>query len=210
MFTTQNIADTYDQIGLNFSATREKLSPEIISLLPKLKNDARVLDLGCGNGVLLTALPDGINYTGLDISQTLIQEAKRKHPNQEFVLADLLDNSAWDKLGRYDLIVALAVFHHLPAPDDHFKLLQSIKQHLNPNGTVLISNWRLLQAKFDHFRTDPKHLAIPFHNGINRNFYAFTDSELHEKIRDLGFTQTKSITAKDNLYLVTKLGLDNK
>lgn len=205
MFTTKNIADAYDQIGLNFSSTRRKLTPEVVNLIPKLEKNAKVLDLGCGNGVLLTALPDDVIYTGIDISQTLIDIAKNTHPNSNFIKADLLDANTWKDLGKFDLIVALAVFHHLPNPDDHDFLLKQMKKHLNPNGAILISNWRLLQPKFDEFRTDEKHLTIPFHQGTTRDFYAFTDSEIQNRVRELGFNQTKSFISKDNLYITAKI-----
>lgn len=201
MFTSQQIADTYDQIGLNFSATRGKLSSEVISLLPKLEKNATVLDLGCGNGVLLSGLPKDINYTGIDISSSLVNIAKKLYPDNNFVLADLLDQSIWNKLDQYDFIVALAVFHHLPSSEDHTKLLQNIKQHLKPGGIILISTWRLNQPKFNKYRVDAKLFSLPFHSGPKRDFYAFSDNELHELVRDASFNQTKSFTAKDNLYL---------
>ena len=185
MFDSQKIASTYDQIGLNFSATRQKLSPEVISLLPKLESNASVLDLGCGNGVLLTALPNTITYTGLDFSAVLIKEATLTtgfDPVAKFILADILDQSVWNSLPQFDFIAALAVFHHLPTPDDHIKLLRKIKQHLKIDGTCLISIWRLDTPKFDKFRINEKHLSIPFHSGPSRDFYSFTDDEL-EKLK---------------------------
>lgn len=227
MFDTKKVADTYDQIGLNFSATRGKLSPEVISLLPRLPKDAKVLDLGCGNGVLLASLPDKVDYTGIDFSGTLINEAKRLHPEQKFILADIADPQLWNGLGplpagpegtrglfrsrqEFDFIAALAVLHHLPESKNHEFVLSQIKNHLKSGGTILLSNWRLREPKFDRFRTDPRHLSIPFHHGPNRDFYAFTDEELAKIVKNLGFSQTKLTISKDNLYLTAKLGLDNK
>ena len=212
MFDSQKIASTYDQIGLNFSATRRKLSPEVISLLPVLPKKASVLDLGCGNGVLLTALPKTVAYTGVDFSAVLIKEATLTtgfDPVAKFILADILEQSVWDGLGEFDLITALAVFHHLPTSDDHIKLLRNIKQHLKSfdsaqdrsNGTALISIWRLDQPKFDHFRTNSKHLSIPFHSGPSRDFYSFTDDELTKLAQQAGFSDIKSTIIGDNLYL---------
>jgi len=204
MFDSQKIASTYDQIGLNFSATRQKLSPEVISLLPKLESNASVLDLGCGNGVLLTALPNTITYTGLDFSAVLIKEATLTtgfDPVAKFILADILDQSVWDSLSSFDFIAALAVFHHLPSPDDHIKLLRNIKQHLNSTGTCLISTWRLDQSKFNRFRTDSKHLSIPFHSGPSRDFYSFTADELTKLAQQADFSDIKSTVIGDNLYL---------
>ena len=214
MFTSQKIAAVYDQIGLYFSATRPKLSASAVSLLPKLPVHARILDLGCGNGVLLTALPKNADYTGLDISQTLTDEARRLHPKHKFILADVLDPKTWPGLGKYDFVAALAVFHHLPTPDDHIKLLRNIKQHLKPSRSVLVSVWRLDQPKFDKYRTNEKHLSIPFHparsaygtavaggGGPSRNFYTFTDEELTELAKQAGFSNIKTEVIKDNLYL---------
>ena len=221
MFGTKNIADTYDQIGLYFSATRPRLSKKVISLLPNLTPKARVLDLGCGNGVLLTALDrrslgegGSVDYTGLDISQTLVTEAKKLHPQNTFRLGDITDPTIWHGLGKYDFIAALAVFHHLPTPDDHIKLLRNIKQHLKPSRSVLVSVWRLDQPKFDKYRTNEKHLSIPFHparsaygtavaggGGPSRNFYTFTDEELTELAKQAGFSNIKTEVIKDNLYL---------
>ncbi len=204
MFNTQSVASTYDQIGLNFSATRQKLSPEVISLLPVLPQNASVLDLGCGNGVLLTALPKTVTYTGVDFSSVLLKEATGSDPEVRFILADILDQSVWNSLLRFDFIAALAVFHHLPTPDDHIKLLQNIKQHLKITGTCLISIWRLDQSKFDRFRTDSNHLSIPFHSGPPRDFYSFTADELGALAKQAGFPNIKTKIIKNNLYLTLK------
>ena len=202
--TFSRVRQTYDEIGPSFSATRQKLSPEVISLLPNLESNASVLDLGCGNGVLLTALPNTITYTGLDFSAVLIKEATLTtgfDPVAKFILADILDQSVWDSLPQFDFIAALAVFHHLPTPDDRIKLLRNIKQHLNSTGTCLISTWRLDQSKFDRFRTDSKHLSIPFHSGPSRDFYSFTAGELTKLAQQADFSDIKSTLIKDNLYL---------
>src|SRR3989344_3585202 len=199
--TFSRVRQTYDEIGPSFSATRQKLSPEVISLLPKLESNASVLDLGCGNGVLLTALPKTVAYTGVDFSAVLIKEASVTtgfDPVAKFILADILDQSIWDSLSSFDFIDALAVFHHLPTPDDHIKLLRNIKQHLNSTGTCLISTWRLDQSKFDRFRTDSKHLSIPFHSGPSRDFYSFTADELTKLAQQADFSDIKSTVIKDN------------
>lgn len=201
MFTPKKVADTYDQIALNFSATRPRLSAEAISLLPCVTPGAKILDLGCGNGVLLTTLPDNIDYLGLDFSPIMIKEATGSHPAERFELADITNGSTWEKLAKYDFIAALAVFHHLPTPADHIKLLQNIKQHLKPDGTALISVWDLNQPKFAKFAISPHHYSIPFHQGVSRDFYVFTDNELAKLIEQVGFSNIKTKVVKDNLYL---------
>lgn len=51
---------------------------------------ANLLDLGCGQGILSRAIPKEVNYTGIDLSPSLIQEAKKlnKEKNRTFILGD--------------------------------------------------------------------------------------------------------------------------
>lgn len=204
MFDTKKIADTYDQIGLYFSATRPKLSAGVISLIPKLEPKASVLDLGCGNGVLLTALPNDVDYLGLDFSQTLLTKARELHPRTNFRLADITYEAVWNNLPRFDFIAALAVFHHLPDTTSHEKLLTQIKNHLKPNGTVLISIWDLNNPKFDRYRSD-RHLAIPFHGGPSRPFYAFEPNEIPHLANRVGLSIASRSTDKQNHYYLLQI-----
>lgn len=212
MFTSKQIANTYDQIGLDFSATRPHLSAQDISFLPHFKPNTSVLDLGCGNGVLLTSLPDSINYLGIDISPVLISEAQKLHPHQRFLVADITDTKTWQDLPQFDQIVALSVFHHLSSPIEQTKLLQNIKQHIKPadsagkpQGSISLSVWDLSSPRFDSFRTSQKHLSIPFHSGICRDFYAFTIQELISLMDQASFSNIKTTTTKNNLYLSASL-----
>ncbi|MBW7876295.1 MAG: class I SAM-dependent methyltransferase [Candidatus Cloacimonetes bacterium] len=49
-----------------------------------------VLDLGCGQGILARSIPKASNYTGIDLSPSLIQQAKRNTVGKfrEFLVAD--------------------------------------------------------------------------------------------------------------------------
>ncbi len=62
----------------------------------------RLLDLGCGLGDLLshlTAHRIAADYTGVDISAKMIDEARRRQPGGRFICADLFDDPA--NLPRY-------------------------------------------------------------------------------------------------------------
>lgn len=67
--------------------------PGLINLLNFEKNPEtiRLLDLGCGNGVLAKTLPPQAYYTGIDISPSFIQEAKQRFSskNFEFLVSDI-------------------------------------------------------------------------------------------------------------------------
>lgn len=56
------------------------------------KVDRKVIDLGCGSGILASILSEnGMTVTGIDISADLLDIAKRKAPEAGFVHASLFD-----------------------------------------------------------------------------------------------------------------------
>lgn len=65
-------------------------------ILPNLKSlvdpkgGESVLDVGCGQGVYARTLPHNVEYTGVDVSKDLIQEAKKltKNVKQVYYVAD--------------------------------------------------------------------------------------------------------------------------
>jgi SAM-dependent methyltransferase len=66
---------------------------------------ARVLDLGCGTGSLLSALKPS-RGVGVDFSSAMIAKARAAHPNLEFVLGDIENPRALDSIdGEFDFIV---------------------------------------------------------------------------------------------------------
>ena len=66
---------------------------------------ARVLDLGCGTGSLLSALKPS-RGVGVDFSPAMIAKAKAAYPNLEFVLGDIEDPRALASIeGEFDFIV---------------------------------------------------------------------------------------------------------
>ena len=77
--------ETYELIGSEFSDTRESVWPEMERLVKKyIQRGDKVLDVGCGNGRLLKVL-EGVEYLGVDGSEVLIKEAKKKGLGGELI-----------------------------------------------------------------------------------------------------------------------------
>lgn len=53
-----------------------------------LSDCARVLEIGCGNGRALHAVPQQAQYTGIDIGFPYILDARREYPDHNWVCAD--------------------------------------------------------------------------------------------------------------------------
>lgn len=72
----------------------------------------RVLDLGCGTGELLTYLPEGVAYVGVDLDASYIQRAQEKFGNRgEFICADV--TTYQPSPSSFDAAIGYGILHHL-------------------------------------------------------------------------------------------------
>jgi SAM-dependent methyltransferase len=142
----------YQTFAEDFSATRTRLQPGVRQVVESLPVQARLLDLGCGNGNLARALHrrgfEGV-YVGLDFSAALLAEIQQAVAGQfTFVQADLAEPGWDDQLppGPYDAVLAFAVLHHLPGADLRREILRRVRAHLAPGGQFYHSNWQFLNS----------------------------------------------------------------
>jgi len=181
------VVKVYDAIGSDFSRTRQKTYgngkstnwPVTDRYLAKLKTGQSVLDIGCGNGKLITGLPSGVTYLGTDFSETLIKEARKLHPEHEFHTGNVAEESHWKGLGKYDEIFAVALLHHIPTVEKQLFVLKQMKEHLNSHGFVYLTVWNLWQEKFLQYQMED-HFEIPFNKHWKRYCVAYDVASLSE------------------------------
>ena len=98
------------------------------------KGDERILDLGCGDGILTSQLADMVPngfVLGIDASQGMIDSAiKSEKPNLKF---QLLDINQIEFEEDFDLIFSNATLHWIK---NHKKLLSNSYDALKANGIV--------------------------------------------------------------------------
>lgn len=111
-----------------------------LQLLSRLAGDTprRVLDAGCGTGVLATLFAElGHTVTGVDLAPLMIERARQKAKDAGVVVQYRLENV--DKLsdldGSYDLVVARHVVWTLPDPAGTVKEWLRV---LRPGGCLAI------------------------------------------------------------------------
>lgn len=121
------------------------LLPHVATGIRALQEGARVLDLGCGNGVLgLTALalrPD-LQVTFSDVSSQAILSARRNMQANtpdaaaEFVHHDGISPDA----GQFDLVLLNPPFHEGGVVGDHIALalFRQVARHLVRGGSMLL------------------------------------------------------------------------
>lgn len=86
--------------------------PMIAELLGESRVAAKVLDLGCGSGLLSRWLVDQRwDVAGVDFSEELIAIAKQENPEIDFSVADVRSTPYSD--GAFDVIVSGLVLHYL-------------------------------------------------------------------------------------------------
>lgn len=122
---------------------------------------SHVLELGCGAGLPMTqALAERRDVTGVDISATQVELARRNVPAATFLHADMT-TVAFDP-GSFDAVAAFYSLTHVPR-DDVPSLLPRIRDWLRPGGTFIASmgveddpgtieeDWLGVDMYFSHF-----------------------------------------------------------
>jgi SAM-dependent methyltransferase len=98
---------------------------------------ARVLDVGCGPGVVLAAaLARGARPTGVDIAPGMLAEARRRVPDVELLEADAVELPV--AAGSFDAAVGNFVLNHLPEPE---RAAGELRRVLAPGGRIALSVW---------------------------------------------------------------------
>ena len=104
-----------------------------------LPSDGRILDVGCGVGMLDYAIalanPE-LDIFGIDVVAESVALAQAYHtlPNVEFACQRLETVE-----GQFDCVFFVDVFHHV-SPNEYANLLESAKRLLAPGGYVFIKD----------------------------------------------------------------------
>lgn len=176
--------EAFNKIAPHFSDTRSFVWADLKPLAAYAKEKDRVLDIGCGNGRLYQLFKDAsVFYAGIDYSEALIQIAKQKFPQTQFVVAEMRKLPFLDH--EFNVIFCIAVFHHLPTPETRVQALREMKRVLKPGGKIILTNWNLLGdwAKKKYGEGDHANFVIPWKDAkrkimAERFYHAFTPDEI--------------------------------
>ena len=187
---------SYNAIASRFSDTRSFSRPFLQKLAKYAESGGQILDIGCGNGILLESLPKNMDYFGIDVSASLIEEAGKKYEEfkEKFSVFNGLKIPFPDK--SFDFVFSIAVLHHIPGEDFRLNHLKEITRVLKPGGKAIIGVWQLWDRMFLRYflgnignkligksKIGFSDFYIPWKDGngkilAERYFHAFTLKEL--------------------------------
>jgi SAM-dependent methyltransferase len=155
----------YAAVADDFDATRNGAWRGWLRLLPALRplgigGTLRALDVGCGNGrfgsflaesLIHANAPRSIRYTGIDNSSALLTKASAALQDRpsfaaQLIAADLVEGGALPLAPdcQYDLVVLLAVLHHIPGADRRRALIERLAGRVARGGLLVWTSWRFM------------------------------------------------------------------
>jgi len=200
----------YDHFATDFSATRDRPWPEFDFFIPQIKAGQRLLDLGCGNGRLRkfisTELVRPGDYFGFDISEKLLQIARKANPKDAFFRGNF-GNSLPFGAQNFDWVISIAAFHHLLTKQEQTKFLSEAHRVLKPGGKIFITTWVLPKKYFwkNFFagRAFSKNWIIPFGKDKHpRTYRDVRDKTLRKLLRQQGFNVIEVQKFEDRNYII--------
>jgi len=164
------------RINISLMLSRIRLKKAISFVKP-----GRVLDAGCGLGMLADLLPDGCIYVGTDMSPEAVRALQdRGHRAYECDLQHLFLPEE-----PFDSIVSLAVIEHLPEPGE---FLTRCHRMLNDDGVLVLTTPTPMGDRVHHL------LQVLGIMGSVDEFHVSTMSpaNLRAVIEDAGYSVTHS------------------
>ncbi len=180
----EDTAERYDDISVEMFAP-EVLDPAV-EFLARLAGSGPVLEFAIGTGrVGIPLAARGISVTGIELSQPMVEQLRRKVPAEELpvVVGDMATTSV---PGRFSLVyVVCNSIGNLRTQDEQVQCFRNAARHLSPGGRFAIELWVPGIRRFP-----PGQSAVPF---------AVTD-------RHVGFDTYDMVTQQGTSHHYRRLG----
>jgi SAM-dependent methyltransferase len=117
-----------------FTYSRRKIEQVLVRHLDALPDGARLLDVGCGTGDLLSRLGKRFECAGCDPSDEMMARARKHNPSVAFTRATAEELPYGD--GSFDVVLCIEVTRYLAVPE---AALREIARVLAPGGLALVT-----------------------------------------------------------------------
>ena len=98
------------------------------------KRPIRALELGTGGGHFLSHLTDIVDATAVDLSESMLENARRLNPGVEHIVGDMRTI----RLGRiFDVVLIHDAIAYMTSEDDLTATFTTARAHLEPGGVFI-------------------------------------------------------------------------
>ncbi|MFA6391684.1 MAG: class I SAM-dependent methyltransferase [Patescibacteria group bacterium] len=186
---SKNLIKVYSKLGIKYLDDIENYCPkEIFDFMDMLPKNSRVLEIGCAGGRdAKIFINHGYTYTGIDLVQKFIIEARRRVPKGHFKKMSILELKFPDRY--FDAIWANAVLLHLDKKDVP-KSINNMYRVLKPKGKIHI---RVKKG------SETANIKEKLSAGQSRLFTFFHKKELERYVKAGGFKIILSKILPDDL-----------
>jgi SAM-dependent methyltransferase len=156
-------------------------------VVEEMEGRQRHLDVGCGPGTLIGLLDDRFISTGIDISRTEIDYARREYESESKQFLAVRAGALPEDCRDYDVATVVEVVEHL-RPGEVDETLRATIERLRPGGKLVVttpnfrSAWPLVQMLVNHFGEL---------NYTSQHINRFTPRLLWQLFQDLGLTDVR-------------------
>ena len=187
-------AEIFDREAPNWDSKDTDSSENIrrVLSLSGIKENMKILDVGCGTGIMEQALSETVGKGGfikaIDISQGMLSVAGSKHTQKNIIFEQANIETLADSKETYDAIICNNVFPHFLNPG---KVMENSARLLKRGGIFTVSHLK----------------GREFVNNIHRDTDSFKEDRVPvpEKWINLfekyGFTQKIALDEK-NFYII--------
>lgn len=114
---------------------------EVIGRARPIGPSDRILDLGCGTGIVARQLRErlggGVHITGVDVNADMIEVARSLAPDLDWQVGNAMQLPLPD--ASYELVVSQQMLQFVPDPA---AALREIRRVLVPGGRLVVATWR--------------------------------------------------------------------
>jgi SAM-dependent methyltransferase len=170
------VTSGYDRCARAYFAARSPdPSPELRLLAEKLRSPCRILDIGCGAGLPVTAALSRIGtVVGVDISSVQLELARENVPSAQLIHGDIMAQDF--AAASFDAVVAFYALSHLPRAE-HAELIARVARWTMPGGYLLATVPR---------SDDPVYIWDDFF-GVTMYWSQYETSWYRERLEHVGF-----------------------
>ncbi|MBI2850012.1 MAG: methyltransferase domain-containing protein [Chloroflexi bacterium] len=197
MDTVQQTIQTYDKIAHDYcTKTRqakfldweETYIKKLMSYIPTPR--PLILDVGCADGRHSIMIDrNGGKATGIDLSKSMLIEARALHPKGNFRQMDMRELTFNDHF--FDGLWSSGSIYHVTKADVK-KVIKEFRRVLKPGGVAAI-NFKLGQG--EGMQANPKS-----YSGSPRYFAYYTEDEMKDIFASFGFEELNSCTYPEEMF----------